>query len=144
MSGHQIIHKLNIKAAAQEVFNGVSSPEGLDRWWTKGCTGRPEMGSLYELDFGSVQWQAQVSHVVEPHEFELTMTRCDQEWQDSLVNFEITDNGDSCTLKFSHSGWPQANDHFITSNYCWAMYLRILKRYLEFGEEVPYEERLIV
>jgi Activator of Hsp90 ATPase homolog 1-like protein len=30
------------------------------------------------------------------------------------------------------------------SSYCWAMYLRILKRYVEFGEEVPYEKRLQV
>jgi hypothetical protein len=30
------------------------------------------------------------------------------------------------------------------STYCWAMYLRILKRWLEFGEQVPYEKRLSV
>jgi len=28
------------------------------------------------------------------------------------------------------------------SCYCWAMYLRIMRRYLEHGESVPYERRL--
>jgi uncharacterized protein YndB with AHSA1/START domain len=28
------------------------------------------------------------------------------------------------------------------SCYCWAMYLRVLRRYLEHGERVPYEGRL--
>ena len=36
------------------------------------------------------------------------------------------------------------NDHYKISSYCWAMYLRILKRYVESGEEVPYENRLNV
>ena len=31
-----------------------------------------------------------------------------------------------------------------TSCYCWVMYLRILKRYVEHGEMVPYERRLDV
>jgi hypothetical protein len=30
------------------------------------------------------------------------------------------------------------------SCFCWAMYLRILRRHLEYGEEVEYERRLDV
>lgn len=37
-----------------------------------------------------------------------------------------------------------ANDHFRTSSCCWAQYLRILRRFLEHGERVPYAERLDV
>ena len=29
-----------------------------------------------------------------------------------------------------------------TSTFCWAMYLRLLKRFVEAGEVVPYAERL--
>ncbi len=47
-------------------------------------------------------------------------------------------------VRFSHSGWADANDHYHTSCFCWAMYLRILKRYVEHGELVPYEKRLEV
>jgi hypothetical protein len=36
------------------------------------------------------------------------------------------------------------DDEFRRSSYCWAMYLRILRRYLEHGETVPYERRLDV
>jgi hypothetical protein len=43
---------------------------------------------------------------------------------------------------FYHLCWPEANEHWRVSNYCWAMYLRILKRYLESGESVAYEKRL--
>jgi uncharacterized protein YndB with AHSA1/START domain len=38
----------------------------------------------------------------------------------------------------------KADAHYRVSCYCWAMYLRILKRYLEHGETVPYAKRLDV
>ncbi|MCH8956850.1 SRPBCC domain-containing protein, partial [candidate division KSB1 bacterium] len=38
----------------------------------------------------------------------------------------------------------EANEHYRVSCYCWAMYLRLLKRYVEHGETVPYEDRLDV
>ncbi len=38
----------------------------------------------------------------------------------------------------------QQFEHYRISCYCWAMYLRILKRYLEHGETVQYARRLDV
>jgi len=43
-----------------------------------------------------------------------------------------------------YPGWPAVNEHYRISSYCWAMYLRILQRYLEHNESVPYESRLTV
>jgi len=41
-----------------------------------------------------------------------------------------------------HLGWRDQTSTGRFSCYCWAMYLRILRRNLEFGEFVPYEKRL--
>jgi hypothetical protein len=60
------------------------------------------------------------------------------------VGFELEEAGGETQVRFHHLGWPAANDHYRISCYCWAMYLRILKRYLEYGELVPYEKRLEV
>jgi len=54
----------------------------------------------------------------------------------------IDDKNNVTEVHFYHKGWPQNNEHYRISCYCWAMYLRILKRYLEYGEQVPYENRL--
>jgi hypothetical protein len=45
-------------------------------------------------------------------------------------------------VRFAHRGWPDESDHYRTSSFCWAMYLRLLSRALEFGEFVPYDDRL--
>ncbi len=57
---------------------------------------------------------------------------------------EHEQRGEVTQVRFEHTGWPVANDHYRISNYCWAMYLRLLKRYVEAGEVVPYEKRLSV
>ena len=83
--------------------------------------------------------------MVAPHEFEIALIKADSDWLDSTIRFELASSGDQAVqLKFHHQGWNQANDHYYISCYCWAMYLRLMKRYVEFGEFVPYPDRLNV
>ena len=67
-----IVQRFFIKAPRERVFEAVSSPPGLDTWWTKHSAGHPDPGSQYQLDFGpSAQWRARVSQSVSGSEFEL-------------------------------------------------------------------------
>ncbi|QQS40328.1 MAG: SRPBCC domain-containing protein [Acidobacteriota bacterium] len=45
-------------------------------------------------------------------------------------------------VRFSHTGWPNDNDHYRISSFCWAMYLRLMKKYVEDGTVVEYSKRL--
>jgi hypothetical protein len=48
------------------------------------------------------------------------------------------------TFTTHHTGWPDAGEHYRTSSHCRALYLRILRRFVEHGETVPYADRLNV
>jgi uncharacterized protein YndB with AHSA1/START domain len=140
-----ILQDFPIKAPANRVFQAVSTPAGLDRWWTQRSVGEPREGAEYELWFGpGYDWRARVSRCVPDADFELEMTRADADWTGSRVGFRLEDQGGTTLVRFHHTGWPEANEHYRISCHCWAMYLRILRRYLEHGEVVPYEERLNV
>jgi len=141
-----IYHTFTIDVAMENVFWGVSTSNGLDRWWTKNSSAIPARGATYVLDFGpGYTWKAVVTKYEEGKEFELQITDADADWMNTKVGFSLTAKGKSVTVvDFYHTGWPSANEHYKVSCYCWAMYLRILKRYLEGGEEVPYEKRLSV
>jgi hypothetical protein len=76
--------------------------------------------------------------------FELRMTSADAAWVNSLVGFALEPSEHGTQVRFSHRGWPEANAHYRISCHCWAMYLRILRRHIEHGESVPYDERLAV
>jgi uncharacterized protein YndB with AHSA1/START domain len=138
-----IFHQFPIKASVRRVFQAVATPEGLDSWWTKRSSGTPVVASEYELWFGpKYDWRAIVSWAVLSTEFELEMTGADQDWLGTRVGFHLQEKGGVTQVRFHHTGWPASNDHYRVSCFCWAMYLRLLKRYVEFGEQVPYEERL--
>ena len=82
-----------------------------------------------------------VKYVIDK-EFELIITDAHVDWIDTKVGFLLNNKNNVTEVHFYHKGWPQNNEHYRISCYCWAMYLRILKRYLEYGEQVPYENRL--
>jgi uncharacterized protein YndB with AHSA1/START domain len=137
-----IFHTFRINGDAGRIFDAVSTPEGLDVWWTKTSEAR---GSEYDLGFGpGYDWRAVVTRSVAASEFEVEMTAGDADWTGTRVGFEIRPKEKFTEVSFHHTGWPHDNDHYRGSNYCWAMYLRLLKRYVEHGEVVPFEKRLNV
>lgn len=141
-----ITHELTINAPPERVFQAISTPEGLNQWWTKESSGTPVSGAEYKLFFGpEYDWRARATRCIPPSCFELQITQAHPDWQGTRVGFGLRPEGsDSTRLIFSHSGWPEANEHWRVSCYCWAMYLRVMRRYLEHAEQVPYERRLDV
>jgi uncharacterized protein YndB with AHSA1/START domain len=145
MGEHHILHDFPINAPTARVFEAISTPADLDRWWTERCAGDPRMGAEYSLRFGpGYDWRATVTRWDPGSAFELQLTRADADWLGSLVGFDLKETAGETQVRFHHRGWPAPNEHYRISTYCWAMYLRILKRYLEHGELVPYERRLEV
>lgn len=138
-----ILQDFPIAARAADVFAAVATPAGLNQWWTLRSSGSPSTGSGYELDFGpGYHWKARVVACVPDTDFELELTDATRDWMHTRVAFHLEPRGEQTWVRFSHRGWPEAEEHYRISAHCWALYLRILRRYLEHGETVPYAERL--
>ena len=139
-----ILHDFPISAPVSRVFEAVSTPGGLDRWWTLTSTGEPRQDQVFRLGFGpEFDWRARVSRCEADRCFELEITEAGPDWVGTRVSFDLqpAENGGT-QVRFAHRGWPTESDHYRTSSFCWAMYLRLLGRSLELGEVVPYEDRL--
>jgi uncharacterized protein YndB with AHSA1/START domain len=140
-----IFHYFPINAPIENVFKQISTPAGIETWWAKTTSGKTEIGEIYHFYFEpDYNWTAIVSKYLSNVEFELIMQTSDKDWEGSKVGFRLIEKNNLTEVHFYHTGWKEENEHFRISNFCWAMYLRILKRYLEFGEFVPYEDRLNV
>jgi uncharacterized protein YndB with AHSA1/START domain len=146
-----ILHNFPIVRPVEQVFKAVSMPDGpngpggLDAWWTNRSKGELRLGAEYQLWFApEYDWRAVVTQLRPNREFELHMTHADRDWTGSRVGFLLEEADGFTQVYFHHKGWPEVNEHFCTSSFCWAMYLRLLKRYVETGEIVPYEQRLDV
>lgn len=138
-----VLQDFPIAAPARKVFAAISTPEGLDQWWTSSSSGSAALGSEYALDFGpGYQWHARVVRCVPDREFELELTSAMPDWMHTRVGFTLEDRGARTWVRFNHSGWPGIDEHYRSSAHCWALYLRILRRFVEHGETVPYATRL--
>lgn len=136
---------LPILAPAMQVFEAVSTPAGLDAWWTERSQGTAKPGAPFELWFPpDFDWRAKVSACEPGVRFELELTRSDPDWNGTRVGFELEPRGATTQLRFHHRGWPSENEHYRVSCFCWALYLRLLRRHVETGERVPYAQRLDV
>jgi uncharacterized protein YndB with AHSA1/START domain len=101
-----------IKAPAHKVFEAVSTPAGLDAWWSLSSSGQAEQGAEYRLGFGSgYEWVAKVSRYVPDAEFEFVLTKADEDWQGTRVGFLLEENDGVTQVRLHHTGWPQANEH---------------------------------
>lgn len=140
-----IFHTFFVKAPAERVFQAIATPQGLDSWWTKSCSGKPLEGETYGLGFGpDYQWKAVAIQVIPNKEFELQIIESDDDWKGTRICFVLQSKDGGTEVRFHHTGWREPNEHYRISCYCWAMYLRLLKRHAEHGEFVPYESRLDV
>jgi len=140
-----IIHEFPVKAPQREVFRMFSTSQGLNQWWTKDSSeNRAEQ--TFRLYFGpKYDWQAKVTKRESPFSFELQMTQAHPDWLKTRVGCDLYEEKDNVTrVRFYHTGWPEQNEHWRVSCFCWAMYLRVLRRHLEYGETVDYEKRLDV
>jgi|SRR6266567_4353317 len=46
-----IVKELTIEAVPQRVFNALTRPDEIARWWTDDLSAKPEVGSLAEFRF---------------------------------------------------------------------------------------------
>jgi uncharacterized protein YndB with AHSA1/START domain len=125
-----IIHEFFVNASPARVFEMFSTADGLNRWWTKEASGEPKLNAEFRLYFGpGYDWRAKATRYVPGSEFELQMTEAHVDWAKSCVGCRLTPEGEGKTrVLFYHNGWPEANEHWRVSCYCWAMYLRVLRR----------------
>jgi uncharacterized protein YndB with AHSA1/START domain len=140
-----ICHDLPIRATVSQVFDAISQPAGFNAWWTLAAQGESQLGGDYALFFGAdYDWRARVTRCEQDREFALVVTQSSEDWVGTTISFTLEARDNTTWLRFEHAGWHRITEHYRISSYCWAMYLRILKRYIEQGESVPYERRLDV
>lgn len=139
---YSIYYNLFIKVPPKTVFDAVSLPKHLDNWWPLRSSGKPKLGESYNLNFtDKYDWYCKIS-VCKPHEsIHFKMTKSDEDWDSTTFGFDLEAKDDKTYVRFFHKDWPQQNDHFKFSAFCWAMLLNGLKNYLEKGIIIPFEER---
>lgn len=71
-----ILQDFPIAVPAGRVYEAVSSPAGLNQWWTMSASGTPQLGNHCDLGFGpGFDWRAVVTKAEPARAFELLLRR---------------------------------------------------------------------
>ena len=142
---------LLINAPAADVYKALTTPEGLQSWWTKTCEIGTQVGAESTFHFGKtfkvmriealnpdvkVAWQCIDSHIHAPG----LLTRTN-EWIGTSIAFNLEPQFASSTLlKFDHFGLVPEVECFEVCSSGWDQFLGSLKEYAETGKGRPFSE----
>jgi uncharacterized protein YndB with AHSA1/START domain len=139
---HSIYFNFIIKSDKFSVYKAVSEPKHLEKWWPLKCSGIPQIGQKYNFNFtDQYDWYAEVKSSKQWDHIHYKMTKSDADWNPTSFGFKLKEKEKGTCLNFFHEGWPELNNHFKHSSFCWAMLLNALKEYLEKGIVIPFEDR---
>ncbi len=140
---YTIYHDFIIHTSIDKVFETVSTPYGLDNWWTNRSSGKQEIGSVFNLYFTEeYNWFAEISILKHNTQVEFKMTKSMDEWQPTSVGFILKEEKPGVTMvQFYHKDWTEISKEYRVASFCWADLLRQMKQYLEKGIITPFNER---
>ena len=129
-----IIHRVGIACSPGEVFEALTTNDGLSRWWTNDTSGAGGVGSIIEFRFNGMGPDFEV---VELQTDALVRWRHSGEipgaWVGTEVSFQLTREDGQTYVLFLHSNWKERSDFMGHCSTKWAVFLLSLKEALETG-----------
>jgi uncharacterized protein YndB with AHSA1/START domain len=138
-----IIHRIGIKSAAAQVYQAVSTIEGLANWWTEEVEGDEQVGGKIEFTFRSETGEIKGKMVMEVEELnppKNVQWRCitgPPEWVGTEISFQLSQQDDQTIIIFGHRNWQEAVEFMAHCSMKWAVFLLSLREYVETGKGKP-------
>ena len=135
----EINHRVGIAGPVNDVYQALTSNEGLSTWWTTDTTGAGEVGSIIKFRFNG-----------DGPDFEVAELRPDAlvrwrhsgevpgDWMGTEVSFALSNDGTQTLVRFRHSNWKEASDFMAHCSTKWAVFLLSLKEAIETGNGKPF------
>lgn len=143
MNTYQIQHEVGIKASPDVVYEALTEPKQLAKWWTSDTRGESAVGSRLEFWFGDFRQEFKVTALEPPELVRWKGTKTGvPEWAGTEISFRLKSDGNQTLVRFTHSNWAQDSDFLAHCSTKWAVFLLSLKDLLEKGKGHPAPDDL--
>ena len=138
-----IIHRIGIRSPAMQVYEALTTLEGLARWWTGDVQGDGRIGGRIEFLFRSETGETRGTMVMEvqaldaPREVRWRCVDGPAEWVGTDITFELSEQDDQTIVLFGHRNWHEAVEFTAHCSMKWATFLLSLREYVETGQGKP-------
>jgi uncharacterized protein YndB with AHSA1/START domain len=142
-----IIHRIGIRAAADDVYRAIASVEGVAGWWTRETLGDANPGGTMTVVFrsGGAELGRMNMHVASVRPAKAVRWRVTDgppEWIGTDVTFDLHEEGEHTILLFGHRNWREAVEFTAHCSMKWATFLLSLRDLVEKGVGQPSPDDL--
>jgi hypothetical protein len=132
-----ILHRVGITAPPTQVYDALTSVDGLAAWWT-GDTSTDDDGTLV-FRFGEVGgFDMKVLDLRQDTHVLWEVIDGPEEWIGTTVGFDLTQDGEWTIVGFTHAGWSEPVEFMNHCSTKWATFLLSLKSLVETGTGAPH------
>jgi uncharacterized protein YndB with AHSA1/START domain len=137
-----ILHRVGIKSSPDDVYQALTTREGLAGWWTNNTQGESNVGDALRFRFaaGGVDIGGFEMKVLELHPAKRVLWQVvdgPAEWIGTKVSWDLKQEGDYAILLFKHGGWKEPVEFMHHCSTKWAIFLMSLKSLVETGKGAP-------
>jgi uncharacterized protein YndB with AHSA1/START domain len=132
-----ILHRVGIKSSLDDVYQALTTPEGLAAWWTNDTQGDGDVGGVLRFRFGAGGFDMKVLELHPARHVLWQVIDGPAEWIDTRVSWELKQEGDYAIILFRHQGWREPVEFMHHCSTKWGMFLMSLKALLETGTGAP-------
>jgi uncharacterized protein YndB with AHSA1/START domain len=155
-----IRHALLIEAPIEQVYDAITTQQGLSGWWTPGATATHALNTVARFPFGPTYFkEMKITELIPSRLVTWTCIAGTEEWIGTTLSFKLKTgdktsllrshpaitgqveqlHGDQATLLlFQHDNWKDYTPMFAECNYTWGQFLRSLKLFCETGKGRPW------
>jgi len=133
-----ILHKVGVEnATPEQVYDALTTLEGLAGWWTEDTSGSTDVGGVIEFRFPPGGFDMAVRELEPGRRVVWEVVAGPEEWIGTHVRWLLRQDGAYTLVFFRHDGWKEQVEFMHHCSTKWATYLMSLKSLLETGEGRP-------
>ena len=138
-----IIHRVGIRAPVSNVYEALSTIDGVAAWWTKETTGVCKPGGTIDVQFRSPGGEIiggmgfEVMALDRDEEVRWRFTSGPEEWVGTQATFRLSQDGAYTIVRFAHRNWREAVEFTEHCSMKWATFMLSLKELVETGKGRP-------
>ncbi|MFE5307873.1 SRPBCC domain-containing protein [Isoptericola sp. NPDC056605] len=133
-----ILHRIGTTTATpQELYDALTTVDGLAGWWTEETTGDAGLGGKIEFRFPDGGFVMAVEELRPRERVVWRVVGGPDEWVGTTVEWDLRQDGDWTILLFAHRGWREPVEFMHHCSTKWATFLQSLKAQVEGGDAAP-------
>ncbi|HAQ71955.1 MAG: SRPBCC family protein [Cytophagales bacterium] len=129
-----IKHLFHIATPINNVFEALSQPEPLSKWYTTIVNGNFKLGEIVTFEFVNfAAFKFKIINLVQDKSIHFECV--ESEWGNvgHIMKYDLDDNDGKTRVRYTYEGFLEMDDAFANMNYSSAKYLESLRQYCQKG-----------